>query len=278
MTVRLGITGATGRMGRELVAEANGRDDAEVVLAVNRDPDVESVEGVAVEDVAGPRPASRQTRSDDAADFEALVSEREPNAIIDFTGPESSVEYVEAAADAGVPTVVGTTGYDDDQLDALRAASDEIPVLKAANFARGVQALLDVVGDAVRNLPGYDIELVETHHNAKRDAPSGTAKSVLREIEDARGGEDGSETGERVHGREGEAPREGGEIGVHALRAGDITGEHEVLIAGNHEELRLTHRAESRGVFAAGAVDAAVWITQQESGWYDFGNVLEDQE
>jgi 4-hydroxy-tetrahydrodipicolinate reductase len=275
MTVRLGITGATGRMGRELIAEANGRDDAEVVLAVNRDPDEEAVEGVAVEDVAGPRPASRQTRSDDAADFETLVAEREPNAIIDFTGPESSVEYVEAAADAGVPAVVGTTGYDDDQLDALRAASDEIPVLKAANFARGVQALLDVVGDVVRNLPGYDVELVETHHNAKRDAPSGTAKSVLREIEDARGSEDASETGERVHGREGEAPREDGEIGVHALRAGDITGEHEVLIAGNDEEVRLTHRAESRGVFAAGAVDAAVWIVGRDAGWYEFGDVID---
>jgi 4-hydroxy-tetrahydrodipicolinate reductase len=278
MTVRLGITGATGRMGRELIAEANGRDDTEVVLAVNRDPDEGTVEGVAVEDVAGPRPASRQTRSDDAADFPALIGEREPNAVIDFTGPESSVEYVEAAADAGVPAVVGTTGFDDGQLDALRAASDEIPVLKAANFARGVQALLDVVGDAVQNLPGYDIELVETHHNGKRDAPSGTAKSVLREIEDAREVADGSDAGERVHGREGDAPREAGEIGVHALRAGDITGEHEVLIAGNDEELRLTHRAESRGVFAAGAVDAAVWITQQECGWYDFGNVLEDHE
>ena len=256
MSVRLAITGATGRMGRELIAEASDREDAEVVLAVNRDPDGDEVDGVEVAD---------------AADFAALVAEREPNAVVDFTGPESSVEYVEAAADAGVPAVVGTTGFSDDQTDALRAASEEIPVLKAANFARGVQALLDVVGDAVANLPGYDVELVETHHDAKRDAPSGTAKSILREIETARGvGDD-----RRVHGREGEAPREDGEIGVHALRAGDVTGEHEVLVAGNHEEVRLTHRAESRGVFAAGAVDAAVWLSQQESGWYDFVDVLE---
>ncbi|NHN47661.1 4-hydroxy-tetrahydrodipicolinate reductase [Halostella sp. JP-L12] len=259
MTVRLAITGATGRMGRELIAEAADRGDVEVVLAVNRDPDADEVDGVAVED---------------AADFEALVADREPNAVIDFTGPESSVEYVEAAADAGVPAVVGTTGFSDDQIDALRAASEAVPVLKAANFARGVQALLDVVGDAVANLPGYDVELVETHHNAKRDAPSGTAKSILREVESARGIDEGEDR--RVHGREGEAPREDGEIGVHALRAGDVTGEHEVIVAGNHEEVRLTHRAESRGVFAAGAVDAAVWITQRESGWYDFGDVLED--
>jgi len=256
VTVRLAVTGATGRMGRELIGEAAGRDDAAVALAVNRDPDVESVDGVAIED---------------AADFDALLAARETEAVVDFTGPESSVAYVEAAADAGVAAVVGTTALAGEQLDALRAASEDVPVLKAANFARGVQALLDVVGDAVANLPGYDVELVETHHNAKRDAPSGTAKSILREIEDARGvGDD-----RRVHGREGEAPREDGEIGVHALRAGDVTGEHEVLVAGNHEEVRLTHRAESRGVFAAGAVDAAVWLSQQESGWYDFGDVLE---
>ncbi|WP_135820321.1 4-hydroxy-tetrahydrodipicolinate reductase [Halostella litorea] len=256
MTVRLAVTGATGRMGRELIAEAADRDDVSVVLAVNRDPDVEAVDGVAVED---------------AADFGDLLAAREAEAVVDFTGPESSVAYVEAAADAGVPAVVGTTGFDDGQLDALREASEAVPVLKAANFARGVQALLDVVGDAVANLPGYDVELVETHHNAKRDAPSGTAKSILREVEDARGvGDD-----RRVHGREGEAPREDGDIGVHALRAGDVTGEHEVLVAGNHEEVRLTHRAESRGVFAAGAVDAAAWLSQQESGWYDFGDVLE---
>jgi 4-hydroxy-tetrahydrodipicolinate reductase len=274
MSVRLAITGATGRMGRELIAEASDREDAEVVLAVNRDPDGDEVDGVEVAD---------------AADFAALVAEREPNAVVDFTGSESSVEYVEAAADAGVPAVVGTTGFSDNQIDALRAASEEAPVLKAANFARGVQALLDVVGDAVANLPGYDVELVETHHDAKRDAPSGTAKSILREVEDARSEAAASDNraaeprdgiGEdedrRVHGREGEAPREPGDIGVHAVRAGDVTGEHEVIIAGNHEEVRLTHRAESRGVFAAGAVDAAVWIAQQEYGWYDFGDVLEE--
>ena len=274
MSVRLAITGATGRMGRELIAETSGREDAEVVLAVNRDPDGDEVDGIAVED---------------AADFAALVAEREPNAVVDFTGPESSVEYVEAAADAGVPAVVGTTGFSDDRIDALRAASEAVPVLKAANFARGVQALLDVVGDAVANLPGYDVELVETHHDAKRDAPSGTAKSILRAVEDARSEaaapDDraaeprdgiGEDEDRRVYGREGEAPREAGDIGVHAVRAGDVTGEHEVIVAGNHEEVRLTHRAESRGVFAAGAVDAAVWIAQRESGWYDFGDVLEE--
>ncbi|MGQ3411809.1 4-hydroxy-tetrahydrodipicolinate reductase [Natrinema sp. LN54] len=255
MTVRLGVTGATGRMGREVLSAATGREDCEVVFAVNRDPDGETVEGVDIEP---------------AAEFESLVADREPTAVIDFTGPESADDYARVCAAAGVAFVTGTTGFDDDQYEALEDASEDVAVLHAPNFARGVQALVNVVGDAVRNLPGYDVELVETHHNGKRDAPSGTANRLLEEIE-ANG-----EFSERTHGREGEAPREAGEIGVHALRAGDVTGEHEIVIAGNHEEVRLTHRAEDRGVFAAGAVDAAVWIAGQKAGWYDFADVISE--
>ncbi|WP_222919958.1 4-hydroxy-tetrahydrodipicolinate reductase [Natrinema sp. SYSU A 869] len=255
MTTRIGVTGATGRMGREVIAAATGREDCEVVFAVNRDPDSETVDGIETEP---------------AAEFDSLVADREPTAVIDFTGPESAVEYATACADAGVAFVTGTTGFDDDQYGALEAASEDIAVLHAPNFARGVQALVNVVGEAVQNLQGYDVELVETHHNAKRDAPSGTANRLLEEIE-ANG-----EFSERTHGREGETPREDAEIGVHALRAGDITGEHEILLAGNHEEVRLTHRAEDRGVFAAGAVDAAVWIAGQKAGWYDFADVISE--
>ncbi|WP_254763130.1 4-hydroxy-tetrahydrodipicolinate reductase [Natrinema marinum] len=253
MTVRLGVTGATGRMGREVIAAASEREDCEVVFAVNREPADETVDGVAIES---------------ASEFDALVADREPAVVIDFTGPASAVDYAEACADAGVAFVTGTTGFDDVGREALEAAAEDTAVLHAPNFARGVQALLNVVGEAVRNLPGYDVELVETHHNAKRDAPSGTANRLLSEIE-ANG-----EFTERTHGREGEAPREEAEIGVHALRAGDITGEHEILLAGNHEEVRLTHRAEDRGVFAAGAVDAAVWIAGQKAGSYDFADVI----
>ncbi|SDC76170.1 4-hydroxy-tetrahydrodipicolinate reductase [Natrinema hispanicum] len=253
MTVRLGVTGATGRMGREVLAAATGREDCEIVFAVNRDPDGETVDGIDIEP---------------AAEFDSLVADREPTVVIDFTGPESAVEYAEVCADAGVAYVTGTTGFDEDGLEALEAASEDVPVLHAPNFARGVQALVNVVGEAVQNLPGYDVELVETHHNGKRDAPSGTANRLLEEIE-----ENGEFT-ERTHGREGDAPREAGEIGVHALRAGDITGEHEIILAGNHEEVRLTHRAEDRGVFAAGAVDAAVWIAGQKAGSYDFADVI----
>ncbi|ADB59689.1 dihydrodipicolinate reductase [Haloterrigena turkmenica DSM 5511] len=255
MTVRIGVTGATGRMGREVIAAATDRDDCKVVFAVNREPDGETVDGVEIEP---------------ADEFGSLVVDREPTAVVDFTGPESAVDYAAACADAGVAFVTGTTGFDDDQRAALEDAGDDVAVLHAPNFARGVQALVNVVGEAVQNLPGYDVELVETHHNGKRDAPSGTANRLLEEIE-ANG-----EFSERTHGREGEAPREEAEIGVHALRAGDITGEHEIILAGNHEEVRLTHRAEDRGVFAAGAVDAAVWIAGQKAGRYDFADVIRE--
>ncbi|GAB3688695.1 4-hydroxy-tetrahydrodipicolinate reductase [Salinarchaeum chitinilyticum] len=252
---RVAITGATGRMGEELLAEVTGRDDVEVALATSRTPADGPIEGVELAD---------------ADDLPALLAERDVDVLIDFTVPEPCVGAVEAAAEAGVAAVVGTTGFDSTETAALRDASERTPLLKAANFARGVQALLQIVGEAAAAMEGYDAELIETHHNGKRDAPSGTAKAILRELEGAR---DGSED-DRVHGREGHAPREDGDVGVHAVRAGDITGIHEVLLAGNGEELRLTHRAEDRGVFAAGAVDAAVWLDGRDAGWYDFGDVL----
>ena len=142
-------------------------------------------------------------------------------------------------------------------------------MLKAANFARGVQALLQAVEAGVEALPEYDIELTETHHAGKRDAPSGTANTVLDAIEAARGG-----ALDRTHGREGEHRRAESEVGVHVRRAGTVRGEHELLLAGNDEVLTLSHRAESRRVFAAGAVDAAEWLAGREPGWYDFGDVL----
>ncbi|WP_049926592.1 4-hydroxy-tetrahydrodipicolinate reductase [Halopiger goleimassiliensis] len=251
---RVGVTGATGRMGRAVLRTVADRGDCEVAFAVNRDPDADVVAGVEV------RPA---------AEFADLVVDARPDAVVDFTGPESALEYAAACAEAGVAFVTGTTGFEEGERERLESYGDEIPVLHAPNFARGVQALVNVVGDAVRNLEGYDVELVETHHNAKRDAPSGTANRLLEEIEAA------GDFRERKHGREGFDPHEEGEIGVHALRAGDITGEHEIVIAGNHEEVRLTHRAEDRGVFAAGAVDAAVWIAGQKAGRYEFADVIE---
>jgi 4-hydroxy-tetrahydrodipicolinate reductase len=246
--MKLVVIGATGRTGGEIVAEAGGRDHDVVGVATSSDT---------VEDV---RVYPNEELPELLADADAAI---------DFTVPEASREYATAVADAGVPYVVGTTGFGEDGLAALREASERVPVLKASNFARGVQALLAAVEAGVEALEGYDVELTETHHSGKRDAPSGTANTILETVDEARG-----EDLVRTHGREGEHLREDSEVGVHVRRAGTVRGEHELLVAGNDEVLTLTHRAESRRVFAAGAVDAAEWIAGKEPGWYDFEDVL----
>jgi 4-hydroxy-tetrahydrodipicolinate reductase len=251
-TVTVAIPGATGRMGQELLEAAAEREDVTVGVATSRTPEAGPVAGQTVEP---------------AADLPATLVERDIDVLVDFTVPAATNGHVEAAADAGVGAVVGTTGFDDEAT--LRGAAERIPILKAANFARGIQALLAVLETAAEALPGYDVELIETHHNGKRDAPSGTAGRLLETIDAAR-----EDDGKRVHGREGHSPRSDGEIGVHALRAGDITGIHEALFAGQHEELRITHRAEDRGVFAAGALDAAVWLAGRDPGWYAYEDLL----
>ncbi|MFB6093451.1 MAG: 4-hydroxy-tetrahydrodipicolinate reductase [Halanaeroarchaeum sp.] len=252
--MRVAVTGATGRMGRTVLEEVrDGSDD--VALAVS-----ESAPGA---EVAG-------TTVSDAADLETGLEESAPDVLVDFTVPTASVEYARTAAAVGVPVVIGTTGFDDGQEATLDRVGESVPVLTAANFARGIQALLDAVESVIADLPGYDVEVTETHHDGKRDAPSGTAGLVLDRIDEVRGQE-----AERVFGRGGDAPRSDGEIGVHARRAGDVTGAHEVLAAGNGESIALTHRAGSRSVFAAGALDAARWLVSRSPGRYRFADVAD---
>ncbi|CCQ32978.1 4-hydroxy-tetrahydrodipicolinate reductase protein [Halorhabdus tiamatea SARL4B] len=251
---RIGVTGAAGRMGRTVIETAGDREDVAVVFAV----DATDEEKVADKPIHEP---------DDVA---ALLATHEPDAIVDFSVPEATVAFADACAEAGVALVTGTTGFEDDQLDSLKSASEDVAVLKAANFARGIQALLATVRAAAGALPGYDVELTETHHNKKQDAPSGTAKTLLEALAEER-----EEDFEEVYGREGIDPREAGEIGVHVRRAGDVRGEHELMFAGNDEVLTLSHRAEDRGVFAAGALDAAVWLADRDPGLYTFGDVIE---
>ncbi|PSQ18572.1 4-hydroxy-tetrahydrodipicolinate reductase [Halobacteriales archaeon QS_8_69_26] len=250
---RVAVTGATGRMGRTVIEAAEDRDDVEVVMAINRDPDTERVGGHRV------HPAS---------DLRRMIRERSPEVVVDFTGPYSAVRYAETCAQTGVAFVSGTTGIDNGHEERLRDVAESVPVLHAANFARGVGVLRDVLQEAVAALPGYDVEVVETHHRGKRDAPSGTARDLLSAVEDASGGER-----ERRHGRHGESPREDGEIGVHSLRAGSVTGSHAVVIAGEGEHLRLEHRAGDRSAFAGGALQAAAWIAGRPPGWYELSDV-----
>ena len=246
--MKLVVIGATGRTGGEIVSEADERGHD--VVGIARESG--TIDGVSV------RPSEELS--------EVLT---DADAAIDFTVPEAMRAHVESAVEAGVPYVVGTTGFDGAGLERLRDASKSTAVLKASNFARGVQALLRLVEAGVEALPEYDIELTETHHSGKRDAPSGTANTILDTVDSTRG-----EKLDRTHGREGEHRREDSEVGVHVRRAGTVRGEHELMLAGNDEIVTVTHRAESRHVFAAGAVDAAEWLAGRSPGWYEFGDVL----
>jgi 4-hydroxy-tetrahydrodipicolinate reductase len=241
-------------MGGTVVETAAEREDCQSVFGI----DVES-DGDREVPIVGP---------DETPD---AIEKHDPDVMIDFSVPESTVGVAEACAEAGVGLVVGTTGFEDDQLSILQEVSSAVPVLKATNFSRGIQALLRALEPALAALEGYDLELLETHHNGKRDAPSGTAQTILGTVSDYR--EFGT-----VYGREGIQPREAGEgeVGVLVRRAGNVRGEHEVILADNDEVLTIAHRAEDRAVFAAGALDAADWLVGRDPGRYTFGDVIDD--
>ncbi len=194
--------------------------------------------------------------------------------VIDFSLPETTEALIEAVVAAKKPLVVGTTGHDDEARVRLALAAKSVPILLAANFSVGVNALFWLTRKAAEILgPDFDLEVIETHHRLKKDAPSGTARRLVEIL-----AEDRRLSLERDlrHGRSGQAgPREATEIGVHSVRGGDVVGEHTVLFAGLGERLELTHRAASRETFAVGALRAAAWLAPQKPGRiYDMEDVL----
>jgi 4-hydroxy-tetrahydrodipicolinate reductase len=253
--VRLAVNGSSGRMGQTVLETANDRQDVTVVLGIAPGSNTSRAETATVPVVA---PGERR---------EALRS-RDVDVVVDFSTAEAVGSLADDCAAVGVGLVSGTTDLDEAAQRALRAASETVPVVHASNFSRGIRALQDALDAALAQLPGYDVEVLETHHNSKQDAPSGTAETLLETIRDHR-------EFETVHGRVGTQPREEGEVGVHVRRAGTVSGEHEVLLAGSDEVLTLTHRAEDRGVFASGALDAAVRLADADAGWYALGAIFE---
>jgi 4-hydroxy-tetrahydrodipicolinate reductase len=193
--------------------------------------------------------------------------------VIDFTLPQSTRALLSICAKKKLPVVTGTTGLD----EACQRAIDELakvaPVVVAPNFSVGVQVLLHLAARATALLGSdFDIEIVETHHRRKVDAPSGTALRLLDAVADARG-VDPKKTA--VFGRSGETgARTKDEIGVLALRGGDVVGEHTLLLAGPGERFEITHRAHTREIFARGAIRAAYWVEGKKPGRYDMTDVL----
>lgn len=258
MMVKLAISGITGRMGRA-VAE----------LALN-DPTVRVVGGLVrpsrVPDVCHPVPPGVPVSSDPALLLSAA------DVLIDFTAPQLTLQYARACADNHCAIVTGTTGLTRDQVDELRRLAAYIPVLQANNFSLGIAVLLLFLPALARALPDWDVEIIEHHHRDKRDAPSGTALLLAESIRSTqhRG------IGETVFGRRGMAPRQKGEIGIHAVRAGGEIGCHQVLFGSQDEMLSLSHRVHSRRAYAAGALAAAKRLAGRAPGWYRLDQLLYD--
>jgi 4-hydroxy-tetrahydrodipicolinate reductase len=190
-------------------------------------------------------------------------------ALADFTSPAGTARLADLAAERGVGLVVGTTGLDAPARAALARAAARIPVLVAPNLSPGVAALKRALAVALAALPGYDVEIVERHHAAKVDSPSGTALALAKVVQDARSGS------VLRAGREGRVgPRPAGEIGVHSLRGGAWVGVHEVVLAGPHETLELVHVAHDRAAFAQGALVALRFVAQAGPGTYALEDAL----
>jgi 4-hydroxy-tetrahydrodipicolinate reductase len=258
MITKLAIAGAGGRMGRRLVALAAEDDSLKVTAAL-----VESIDPKLGVDVEGAESGLKYADSLTGI-FDVLI---------DFTLAAGTMTCLEHCVAGKSAMVIGTTGHSPDQLKKIEQAARAIPIVKATNFSLGVNIMIDLVAQMAKSLgDGYDIELIEHHHKRKIDAPSGTAVSLLDSLINAKGWS----KEDLVHGREGETgQRPAKQIGVHAVRMGDIVGHHEVHFSGPGETLTIRHTAGSRDVFAAGALRAAKWVAGRAPGMYTMKDVIQ---
>lgn len=262
------VLGAGGRMGRRIVALAEGGLEARVAGAAEM-PGSPLV-GRDAGELAGIAPFGVSVAGSFA---DARAAAGAGAVAVDFTSPEAAVEHAREAAATGTPIVIGTTGFTREQRAELEALSKKTPLLLSANMSIGVNVLLGLVGEAVRRLgPAFDIEIVEVHHNRKKDAPSGTALALAEAAAAASGVDPASAFTLAREGLVGERKR--GEIGVVALRGGDNVGEHTVMLLGTGERVELSHRASSRDCLAAGAVRAGAWLHGRAPGLYSMKDVL----
>ncbi len=262
--VRLAVHGASGRMGIEVLRAARVRSDCTVVATL-----VRAASGW----VGEPLSLAMGSDAPDIDFIAALDPDTAIDAIIDFSTVDALATSLAIALERRIALVCGTTGLSAVQIDELKDAAGRIPVLWSANFSLGVALLKRMAALAAAQLgPDFDAEILEVHHRNKKDAPSGTALALGRAIADAR-----RQAFEDVarYTREGVGePRGRNEIGFAVMRAADVVGEHTVMFASEGERIELTHRANSRSIFASGAVRSAVWLARQRPGWYDIADVL----
>lgn len=241
--MKIAILGAAGRMGRKLCDLAAQGNELEVVSKVDI---AEGYDHAWRSDVEG---------------------------VVDFSYHTAVPGAIRKAAEAGIPYVIGTTGLTADEQKVVDEAATRIPVVQSGNYSLGVNLLMELVRKAATVLgPEYDIEVVEMHHRHKKDAPSGTALMLAKSAAEGRGVDFGREAVYGRHGDIGERPV--GQIAIHALRGGSVVGDHTVMFAGEVERVEITHRAQDRLAFAAGALKSIVWAKDRKPGLYTMRNVL----
>ena len=264
---RVAVHGAGGRMGRQLLGVIAARPDVELAAAI--DAPGSPAAGIDASVLAPGLPAGLTV----ATGAGALGGAR-ADVVVDFSLPDASLALLDALP-AGVPLVLGTTGFDAAGLARVEAESGARPIVFAANYSAGVTVALELLARAARSLgDGYDVEIVEAHHRHKVDAPSGTALAMGRAVA---GGRDVALDEVALYAREGiTGPRPEGAIGFATVRAGEIVGEHAVMFVGEGERLEIRHAADERATFARGAVRAAVWLarTAPGPGLHDMRDVL----
>lgn len=259
------VTGASGRMGQMLCKTVLASDKARLVGAIEREchPWVGRDLGEAMGGTA-----NGIVVTDDAVEAFAKAQ-----AVIDFTAPAATVAFAELAAQARAVHVIGTTGFSDADLARLKAASHHAVIVRAGNMSLGVNLLTQLTRKVAEALDeDYDIEIIEAHHNQKVDAPSGTALMLGEAAAEGRGVALADVEDRARDGITG--ARQRGKIGFHAIRGGDIVGEHDVMFAAAGERIILRHVASDRSVFARGALKAALWGQDKRPGEYDMVDVL----
>ncbi|MFU8788722.1 MAG: 4-hydroxy-tetrahydrodipicolinate reductase [Methylobacter sp.] len=263
--MRIAVVGASGRMGLCLIKAAALAKNAELAVAVSR-PNSLAI-GRDAGELAGISVIGVKVGDDLASVVDQF------DVLIDFTRPDASMGFIEICRAAGKKLVIGTTGYSDAQKALISEAAKDVAIVMAPNMSVGVNLSLKLLEMTAKVMGDYtDIEVIEAHHRHKVDAPSGTALRMGEVIADALG-RDLKDCA--VYGREGNTgERDRLTIGFSTIRAGDIVGEHTVMFADDGERVEITHKASSRMTFANGAVRAAVWLENKDSGLYDMQDVL----
>ena len=263
--LRVTIAGAGGRMGQANIRAVGATSGLVLHSAFDR-PD-SPVVGQDAGELAG------TGRLDVKVGDNAEAALDGADVLIDFTAPAVSVLLAELAAPRGLVHIIGTTGFSKEEDWAIqKAGSAGARVVKSGNFSLGINVLLGLVRQAAKALPGYDVEVLEMHHSRKVDAPSGTALMLGRAAAEGRGIDLDRHAVKVRDGHTGARPE--GSIGFATLRGGGVIGEHSVILAGETERIVLSHSAQERGMFAAGAVQAALWAADQPPGFYSMADVL----